>query len=359
MRFLNIKTVAGIHAHLIDYPSPVVGYISTFGSLSGICLVIQLLTGILLVAHYTPHITKAFLSIEHIIRDVNDGQIFRYYHSNGASLFFLCLYIHINNNDDESIASDIIQLSGGILYLLVIATAFIGYILPWGQISFQGATVITNLFAAIPYVGIDIAIQLQGGFSVDNPTLNRFFSFHYLVPFLICGVVLIHLQLLHSDGSSSNDEEYVEFYYYYFIKDLLCVLILILIFLKIVFLQPEYLSHYDNYNPADAKITPSHLVPEQYFLPLYGALRATPDKFGGLLLIFLCILDLFFLDIFIDDYEDLELSLIVDEDDKDEDGGTFLAIFFFGGRDIEEPYIDIGAILSFLQFIDYLDLDDN
>src|SRR5579872_3915990 len=160
MRFVNIKHLAGINAHLIDYPSPVVGYISTFGSLSGICLVIQIITGVLLVAHYTPHIFLAFLSIEHIIRDVNDGWIFRYYHSNGASLFFLCLYLHINNNDDESLASDLIWVTGGLLYLLVIATAFIGYILPWGQISFCGVTVITNLFLAIPYIGADIAIWL-------------------------------------------------------------------------------------------------------------------------------------------------------------------------------------------------------
>jgi len=138
----------------------------------------------------------------------------------------------------------------------------------------------------------------------------------------------------------------------------LCTLFLILVFLKIVFLQPEYLSHYDNYNIASSNVTPQHLVPEWYFLSLYGALRATPDKFGGLILIFLCILDLFFLDIFMDDYEDLEISISVDEDDKDEDGGTFLAIFFFGGQDIEEPYIDIGAILSFLQFFDYLEFDD-
>jgi ubiquinol-cytochrome c reductase cytochrome b subunit len=286
-----MKYFQSISSHLLDYPSPVVGYLNSFGSLSGICLVIQLVTGVLLVAHYTPHVALAFISVEHILRDVNDGWLLRFYHSNGASVFFICIYLHIQINEDSS-ARISIWLSGSLLYMLVIATAFMGYILPWGQISFWGATVITNLFAAIPYVGIEIATWLWGGFSVDNPTLNRFFSFHYLLPFLVSAVLVIHLILLHFDGSTNSDDEFVEFYFFYFIKDLIVVLGLLLVFFILVFLMPEYLSHYDNSNMANSNVTPAHLVPEWYFLPFYGALRAVPDKFGGLVIIALTLVDI-------------------------------------------------------------------
>src|SRR5258708_13224231 len=202
MRFVKIKGFSLLTSYLIDYPTPIVGYLSSFGSLSGLCLMIQIITGVLLTAHYTPHILFAFNSIEHIIRNVNEGWIFRYYHSNGASIFFLCIYLHIYNNYSSE-ADDLLWLSGLLLYGLIIATAFIGYILPWGQISFWGATVITNLFAAIPYFGESIVTLLWGGYSVGNPTLNRFFSLHYLLPFVIAGVVVLHIWALHVAGQNN------------------------------------------------------------------------------------------------------------------------------------------------------------
>jgi ubiquinol-cytochrome c reductase cytochrome b/c1 subunit len=367
MRFIRIKAISILNAHLIDYPTPATGYISTFGSLSGLCLVIQIITGVLLTAHYTPHVLYAFISVEHIMRDVNDGWLFRYYHSNGASLFFLCVYLHIYNNLSSE-ADDLLWLSGLALYLALIATAFMGYILPWGQMSFWGATVITNLFAAIPYIGTDIAQWLWGGFSVDNPTLNRFFSFHYVLPFIIAALAILHLTLLHIDESSSEDDEYVEFYYYYFIKDLFGFFLLIVVFAVLVFFDPNHLAHPDNYTVASISVTPAHLVPEWYFLPFYAVLRSTPDKFGGLIIMFLTILDMFFLDLIMDDEsekDDLDHSEGWDEDDEDMDSdieeddtaGILLILFVLGGKDIDEPYTDIASILAILQFLDFFDLD--
>lgn len=367
MRFIRIKAVSMLNAHLIDYPTPATGYISTFGSLSGLCLVIQIITGVLLTAHYTPHVAHAFASVEHIMRDVNDGWLFRYYHSNGASIFFFCVYLHIYNNLSSE-ADDLLWLSGLALYLALIATAFIGYMLPWGQISFWGATVITNLFAAIPYVGTDIAQWLWGGFSVDNPTLNRFFSFHYVLPFIIAALAILHLTLLHIDESSGEDDEYVEFYYYYFIKDLFGFFLLIVVFAFLVFFDPNGLAHPDNYTLASISVTPAHLVPEWYFLPFYAVLRSTPDKFGGLIIIFLTILDIFFLDLIIDDEsekDDLDHSEGWDDDDEDIDSdieeddtaGILIILFILGGKDVDEPYTDIASILAILQFLDFFDLD--
>jgi len=367
MRFIKMKSFAILNSHLIDYPTPIVGYISSFGSLSGLCLVIQILTGVLLTAHYTPHVTFAFSSVEHIMRDVNDGWLFRYFHSNGASFFFLCIYLHINHNFSSE-ADDLLWMSGIALYLAVIATAFMGYILPWGQMSFWGATVITNLFAAIPVVGTDIAQWLWGGFSVDNPTLNRFFSFHYLLPFIIAALVILHLSLLHLDESSNEDDEVVEFYYYYFIKDMFALFIMLSLIMYMVFFKPNHLSHPDNYIMASISVTPAHLVPEWYFLPFYAVLRATPDKFGGLLLMFLVLVDFFLIDLILDDkhneftfndVEDLdESNEEMDSDiEEDDDTGILLVLFFLGGSDIEEPFTDLASILTLLQFLDYFDLN--
>ena len=367
MRFIKMKSFAMLNSHLIDYPTPIVGYMSSFGSISGLCLVIQIITGILLTAHYTPQVNFAFASVEHIMRDVNDGWLFRYFHSNGASIFFICIYLHINHNFSSE-ADDLLWLSGIALYLAIMATAFMGYILPWGQMSFWGATVITNLFAAIPVVGTDIAQWLWGGFSVDNPTLNRFFSFHYLLPFIITALVILHLSLLHLDESSNEDDEVVEFYYYYFIKDLFAFFILLILFTQLIFFQPNLLSHPDNYIMASISVTPAHIVPEWYFLPFYAVLRATPDKFGGLILMFLVLIDFFLIDLILDDkhsdflFHDLtyldENSEEMDSDiEEDDDTGTLLILFFLGGSDIEEPFTDIASILTLLQFLDYFDLN--
>jgi quinol-cytochrome oxidoreductase complex cytochrome b subunit len=354
-----MKSVSVINNQLIDYPTPIVGYWSSFGSLSGLCLVVQILTGVLLTAHYTPHVLLAFTSVEHIMRDVNDGWLFRYYHSNGASIFFFCVYTHIDNNSGTE-SEDILWLSGLLLYLAIMATAFMGYMLPWGQMSFWGATVITNLFAAVPLIGTDIAQWLWGGFSVDNPTLNRFFSFHYLLPFIIAALVILHLSLLHMDESSNEDDEYVEFYYYYFIKDLFAFFVLFCGFSYLVFFSPDLLSHPDNYSMASISVTPAHLVPEWYFLPFYGVLRSTPDKFGGLVLMFATIVDMFILDIIgAEDEEDFDINTLDLEGWMEDEGGTasLIILFYLGGKDIDEPYTDLATILTFLQFLDYFDVE--
>jgi quinol-cytochrome oxidoreductase complex cytochrome b subunit len=361
MRFLNMKSFSVINGQIIDYPTPVVGYMSSLGSLSGLCLVIQILTGVLLTAHYTPQVALAFTSVEHIMRDVNDGWLFRYYHSNGASIFFLCIYLHIDNNS-EAEAEDMLWISGLALYLAIMATAFMGYMLPWGQMSFWGATVITNLFAALPMIGGDIAQWLWGGFSVDNPTLNRFFSFHYLLPFIILALVILHLSLLHLDESSNDDDEYVEFYYYYFIKDLFAFFVLLIFFSYLVFFNPDLLSHPDNYIPAIMSVTPEHLVPEWYFLPYYSVLRSTPDKLGGFVLMFITIFDMFILNS-LDDDDSNEIEGDEYDDahvDEEEDGDTWalLLLFFLGGKDVEEPYTDIATLLTFLQFLDYFEFEE-
>lgn len=290
--------------HLIDYPtSSNLNYFWGFGSLAGICLTLQLLTGIFLAMHYTAHVSLAFNSIEHIMRDVNNGWLIRYIHSNGASMFFLVVYTHIGRGlyfGSYWTNTAGVWLSGIIIFVLMMATAFMGYVLPWGQMSFWGATVITNLFTAIPVVGTIVAQTLWGGFSIDNPTLNRFFSLHYLLPFLIVGVVLLHLVLLHLAGSNnplgiSQIPDNKSFYPYFYTKDLFGLFIFFFMFLIFVGFYPNLLGHSDNYICANSMITPTHIVPEWYFLPFYAILRSIPDKLGGVALMGLAIAILGFL----------------------------------------------------------------
>jgi ubiquinol-cytochrome c reductase cytochrome b subunit len=282
--------LAFMDSHLIHYPSPLnLSYAWSFGSTAGICLIIQILTGVFLAMHYTPHIDLAFGSVEHIMRDVNNGWLIRYMHANGASMFFIVVYSHIFRGlyyGSYMHPRYLLWCSGVVILILMMATAFMGYVLPWGQMSFWGATVITNLFTAIPFVGQEIVTWLWGGFTVSNPTLNRFFSLHFLLPFLIAGVSLVHLALLHKDGSnnplgidSSGDK--VPFYPYFFVKDLYAFFIFLSVFCFFVFYYPNTLGHPDNYIPADPMATPAHIVPEWYFLPFYAILRSIPDKLGG------------------------------------------------------------------------------
>jgi len=228
-----------VDSHIIDYPTPInLNYFWSFGLTAGLCLVIQIVTGIFLAMHYTPHIDMAFSSVEHIMRDVNNGWLIRYLHANGASMFFIVVYSHIFRGlyyGSYMYPRGRLWASGVIIFLLMMATAFMGYVLPWGQMSFWGATVITNLFSAIPFVGGSIVEWLWGGFSVSNATLNRFFSLHYLVPFLIVGLVLLHLSLLHQNGSNNplglnSNPDTVSFYPYFYVKDLFSFLILVLFF---------------------------------------------------------------------------------------------------------------------------------
>ena len=257
-------------------------------------LVIQILTGIFLAMYYTPHIDLAFNSVEHIMRDVNNGWLIRYTHANGASFFFIVVYIHIFRGlyyGSYITPREYVWCSGVIIFILMMATAFMGYVLPWGQMSFWGATVITNLFSAIPIIGKDIVDWLWGGFAVDNPTLNRFFSLHFTFPFLIVGVVLIHLILLHEVGSNnplgiSLKTENIPFYPYFYTKDLFGLMILFLVFFTFIYFYPNTLGHPDNYIEANPMKTPLHIVPEWYFLPFYAILRSIPNKIGGVIAMF-------------------------------------------------------------------------
>lgn len=270
---------------LVDYPTPRnLNYWWNFGSIAGICLVIQILTGIFLVMHYTPHVKMAFDSVEHIMRDVNYGWLLRYIHATGASMFFIVVYIHIFRGlyyGSYKAPREVLWWLGIIILLLMMATAFMGYVLPWGQMSFWGATVITNLFSAFPLVGEPIVNWLWGGFSVDNPTLNRFFSLHYLLPFVIVGVVVLHLAALHQHGSNNplgidakGPQDKIPFHPYYTAKDFFGFSVFFLVFAYFVFFIPNYLGHPDNYIEANPMVTPPHIVPEWYFLPFYAILRA-------------------------------------------------------------------------------------
>jgi quinol-cytochrome oxidoreductase complex cytochrome b subunit len=289
-----------------QYPAPKnLNYWWNFGSLAGLVLVMQILTGIVLVMHYTPHTLLAFDSVEHIMRDVNYGWLLRYMHANGASMFFIVVYIHIFRGlyyGSYKAPRELLWFLGIIIFLLMMATAFMGYVLPWGQMSFWGATVITNLFSAIPVVGEPIVTWLWGGFSVDNPTLNRFFSLHYLLPFVIVGVVVLHILALHQHGSNNplgidtkGPQDKIPFHPYYTIKDAFGVGVFLIFFAYWLFYNPNYLGHPDNYIPANPMVTPEHIVPEWYFLPFYAILRSVPDKLGGVLLMFGAILILFLL----------------------------------------------------------------
>jgi ubiquinol-cytochrome c reductase cytochrome b subunit len=281
-----------IDSHIIHYPSPItLTYAWSFGSLAGICLVIQMISGIFLAMHYTPHIDLAFNSVEHIMRDVNNGWLIRYIHANGASMFFIVVYAHICRGlyyGSYMEPRELLWCSGVIIFLLMMGTAFTGYVLPWGQMSFWGATVITSMVTAIPIAGQPIVQWLWGGYTVGNPTLNRFFSLHFFLPFVIAGLSIVHLALLHKEGSNSpigsdTGIDDLPFYPYFAVKDVFAFFCFILFFATFVFYFPNTLNHPDNYIPADPLQTPAHVVPEWYFLPYYAILRSIPHKVGGII----------------------------------------------------------------------------
>ena len=279
-----------------------------FGSLAGFMLVVQILTGIILVMHYTPHTDMAFRAVEHIMRDVNYGWLLRYTHANGASMFFVVVYIHILRGmyfGSYKSPREVLWFLGLVIYLLMMATGFMGYVLPWGQMSFWGATVITNLFGAFDFydgMGESILHLLWGGFSVDNPTLQRFFSLHYLLPFVIVGVVILHIWALHLPGSNNplgidakGPGDKIPFHPYYTAKDAFGLSFFIVIFAAFIFYMPNIMGHPDNYIEANPMVTPSHIVPEWYYLPFYTILKAVPDKLLGVIAMFASILIFFVL----------------------------------------------------------------
>ena len=295
-----------MHHEMHEYPTPKnLNYWWNFGSLAGIVLVIMIMSGIVLAMHYTAHVDHAFQSVERIMRDVNYGWLVRYIHANGASFFFIVVYIHIFRGlyyGSYKAPRELLWMLGVVILILMMATAFMGYVLPWGQMSFWGATVITNLFSAIPLVGESIVTLLWGGFSVDNPTLNRFYALHYLLPFVIVGVVVLHIVALHRFGSNNplgidvrGNQDTISFHPYYTIKDAFGLGVFLILLSAVVFFLPNSMGHPDNYIPANPMVTPAHIVPEWYFLPFYAILRAVPDKLFGVLAMFAAIGVLFIL----------------------------------------------------------------
>ena len=293
-------------ADLLEFPTPKnLNYWWTFGGILAVCLVTQIATGVVLAMHYVASGDLAFNSVEHIMRDVNYGWLIRGIHANGASMFFIAVYIHMFRGiyyGSYKAPREVLWILGMIIYLLMMATAFMGYVLPWGQMSFWGATVITNIIGSLPVVGPAITTWLWGGFAVDNPTLNRFFSLHYLLPFVIAGVVGLHIWALHVPGNNNptgvnvkGKEDTVPFHPYYTVKDGFAVALFVLLFASFVFFNPDGLSHPANYTPANPLVTPNPIVPEWYFLPFYAILRAVPNKLGGVLMMFAAIGVLFVL----------------------------------------------------------------
>lgn len=342
---------------LVDLPAPSnLSIWWNFGSLLGLCLVIQILTGLFLAIHYTPQIDLAFSSVAHITRDVNYGWILRNLHANGASWFFICLYLHVGRG--LYYGSYIYQETwnlGVIILILVMAAAFLGYVLPWGQIRFWGATVITNLFSAIPYIGKALVEWLWGGFAVDNATLNRFFSLHFLIPFLIAGASILHLLFLHQSGSNNplglnSNTDKVPFHIYYTTKDTVGFLLLFLSLLLISFYAPQLLGDPENFIPANPLVTPVHIKPEWYFLWAYAILRSIPNKLGGVVAIFAAILILFILPLIPVTHRRIAFNplaqiifwTIV---------ANVLLLTWIGGRPVEIPFETLGQIFTALYFI--------
>jgi len=302
----RLPVISLVRGSFVDFPTPKnLNYWWTFGGILFFVLIAQIITGIVLVMHYTPSTDAAFSSVEHIMRDVNFGWLLRYLHANGASMFFIAVYIHIFRGlyyGSYKAPREISWILGVVIFLIMMATAFMGYVLPWGQMSFWGATVITNLFSAIPLVGENIVIWLWGGFAVDNPTLNRFFSLHYLLPFMIFGVVLLHVWAFHTTGNNNpsgvqpkTKQDTIPFHPYYTVKDLFAIVVFLILFSWFAFYLPNYMGHADNYIEANPLVTPAHIVPEWYFLPFYAILRAIPDKLGGVIAMFGAIAVLFVL----------------------------------------------------------------
>lgn len=342
---------------LIDLPAP--NNLSiwwNFGSLLGLCLIIQIATGLFLAIHYTPHIDLAFSSVAHITRDVNYGWLLRNIHANGASWFFICLYLHAARGLYYGSYTNIETWNiGVILLIIVIASAFMGYVLVWGQIRFWGATVITNLFSAIPYVGKSLVEWLWGGFAIDNATLNRFFALHFIIPFLIAALTVIHILFLHQTGSNNplglnSNSDKIPFHVYYSIKDLLGFLVLILTLVAIAIFSPNLLGDPENFIPANPIVTPIHIKPEWYFLWAYAILRSIPNKLGGVIAIFTALL-IFFL-----------VPLIYIQKFRGNIFYPFTQIIFWvfsantilltwiGGCPVEAPYEGLGQIFTFLYF---------
>nr|YP_009864989.1 cytochrome b [Daldorfia horrida]QKE42627.1 cytochrome b [Daldorfia horrida] len=346
---------------LVDMPLP--SNISTFwnfGSLLGFCLVIQIITGLFLAMHYTANIDLAFSSVAHICRDVNYGWLLRTMHANGASFFFICLYIHIGRG--IYYGSYMIfhaWMIGVIILFMVMATAFLGYVLPWGQMSFWGATVITNLFSAIPYIGTNLVQWIWGGFSVDNATLTRFFTFHFVLPFIVAAATMVHILFLHQSGANnplgiSSQLDKVPFHPYFTFKDIVGFIVMLSILLFLSLLNPYLLGDPDNFIPANPLVTPAHIQPEWYFLFAYAILRSIPNKLGGVIALVASVAILMILPFthssqfrslnFYPLNQFMFWSLI----------SILILLTWIGARPVEDPYVLTGQILTILYFMHFI-----
>nr|YP_010946373.1 cytochrome b [Balta hwangorum]WGO57091.1 cytochrome b [Balta hwangorum] len=349
-----------INNALIDLPAPsTISSWWNFGSLLGLCLMIQLISGIFLAMHYCPNIDMAFNSVNHICRNVNNGWLLRTLHANGASMFFICIYMHIGRGLYYGSYKLIYTWSVGVLILfLTMATAFMGYVLPWGQMSFWGATVITNLLSAIPYMGIDLVQWVWGGFAVDNATLNRFFTFHFLLPFIISAMVMIHLMFLHQTGSNNplglnSNIDKIPFHPYFTSKDMVGFIILMMMLTMLTLKSPYLLGDPDNFTPANPLVTPVHIQPEWYFLFAYAILRSIPNKLGGVIALVMSIAILFTMPMIKSNFRSMQFypinqimfwSMV----------NIVILLTWIGARPVEEPYIITGQILTILYFLYYM-----
>ncbi|YP_008854809.1 cytochrome b (mitochondrion) [Cherax quadricarinatus] len=350
-----------VNSALVDMPIPTnISIFWNFGSLLGLCLVAQIATGLFLSIHFTPHIDLAFSNVAHICRDVNYGWLFRTLHANGASFFFICIYSHIGRGLYYGSFALFHAWSIGVLILfLTMATAFLGYVLPWGQMSFWGATVITNLFSAIPYIGTDLVQWIWGGFAVDNATLTRFFTFHFLLPFLIAAATLVHILFIHHSGANNplgvtSSLDKIPFHPYFTFKDIVGFLIMLMLLVLLTLLNPYLLGDPDNFTPANPLITPVHIQPEWYFLFAYAILRSIPNKLGGVIALMLSVAILWFLPFtslskfrgltFYPLNQLLFWTLI----------STIILLTWIGARSVEDPYIFTGQALTVIYFSYYI-----
>nr|AWV83235.1 cytochrome b [Graptopsaltria bimaculata] len=346
---------------LIDFPAPSsLSYWWNFGSLLGMCLIIQIMTGLFLSMHYNADIINAFNSVNHICRDVNYGWMLRIIHANGASLFFICVYMHIGRGIYYGSYMYFETWTIGVIILFILmATAFLGYVLPWGQMSFWGATVITNLVSAIPYLGKDLVNWIWGGFAVDNATLTRFYSLHFILPFIILSLTIIHLIFLHKTGSNNplginSNIDKVPFHPYFSVKDIMGFLLIMMMFMLFIMMSPYLLSDPDNFINANPLITPNHIQPEWYFLFAYAILRSIPNKLGGVIALFMSIFVLMIIP-FLNNMKFQGLMyypinqimfwymLII-----------LILLTWIGARSVEEPYVNIGMLLTIMYFLYFI-----
>jgi ubiquinol-cytochrome c reductase cytochrome b subunit len=364
MRILKSHPILSlVNSYMVDSPQPAnISYLWNFGSLLGLCLVIQILTGIFLAMHYSPNVDLAFASVEHIMRDVNYGWAVRYAHANTASFFFICVYLHIARGlyyGSFRSPRTLLWSIGVIIFILMMATAFLGYVLPYGQMSLWGATVITNLLSAIPWIGQSLVEFIWGGFSVSNATLNRFFSLHYLLPFVLAALVVMHLIALHTHGSNNplgitGNLDRIPFHPYFTFKDLVTVLFFILALSFFIFYAPNALGHPDNYIMANPMQTPVSIVPEWYLLPYYAILRSIPNKLLGVIAMFASLLILLAMPV-------LDTSRIRGSQFRPimrfmfwVFSANFLILMWIGSQHPESPFLEIGQFATFLYFAWFL-----